>query len=213
MSNYVMNIEPREDVGSNKVRKLRTENIIPAVIYSRGEETKTVSIDELEFVKIYAKAGQSSIVDLKLNGETMPVVVKDVQKHPTKNKVMHIDFQKISMDEKLKMFIPIVLINRDSIKLQPSTLVQQMDQLEIECLPGVLPKSATVDVADLDFATPIYVKDLNVAQTEGITILIDNEEIVCSLLPPTVETEGDQEGQEGQEATQPEVIGEKTEAE
>ena len=139
------------------------------------------------------QAGQTSIVDLKLDGETLPVVIKDVQKHPVKNKFLHIDFQKVNMDEKIKMFIPIVLINRDSIKLQPSTLVQQMDQIEIECLPSALPKAASVDVADLDFTTPIYVKDLDVAQTEEITILTDIEEIVCSLIPPTVEADGEDE--------------------
>lgn len=206
MSNLTMNIEARDAVGSNKAKKLRAEKIVPGVIYSRGEETKMISVDSREFHRVYVQAGLSSVIKLDLGGETIPVVIKEVQKHPFKEQLIHIDFQKINMDETIKMSVPVVLLNRDSIKLQPSTLVQQLDEVEIECLPGALPRTADVDVADMDFNTPKLVKDLDIANKEGITMLIDLEETVCSLVPPMAEEELE-EGSED-EITEPEVIGE-----
>jgi large subunit ribosomal protein L25 len=189
MSNFALKVESRGDIGSNKVKKLRANNIIPAVVYCRGQETKEIGVNALEFHKVYKQAGLSSVIDLKLDGETLPVVIKEIQRHPFKGYIAHIDFQKVSMSEKIKMTIPIVLINRDNIRLQPSVLVQQMDQIEIECLPQHLPKSADVDVADMDFSSPIYVRDLNVAKMEDITILNGLDEVVCSLTSPVKDEE------------------------
>lgn len=193
MSSIALKVESRGDIGSNKVKKLRANNIIPGVVYCRGEETKEIALSFSEFTKAYKQAGLSSIIDLKLGGETLPVVIKEIQRHPFKGQITHIDFQKVSMSEQIKMTIPIVLINRDNIRLQPSVLVQQMDQVEIECLPGDLPKSADVDVVDLDFSKPVYVKDLDIAKNEKITILSGLDEIVCSLTSPVKSDEGEEE--------------------
>lgn len=196
MSNIALKVESRGDIGSNKVKKLRADNIIPGVVYCRGEETKVIGINSSEFLKAYKQAGLSSIIDLKLGGETLPVVIKEIQRHPFKGTISHIDFQKVSMSEQIKMAIPIVLINRDNIKLQPSVLVQQMDQVEIECLPGDLPKSADVNVEGLDFSAPIYVRDLDVANMENVTILNGLDEIVCSLTSPVKSDEEEEEVEE-----------------
>lgn len=179
-----MKVELRQDVGSNKVRKLRNNNILPGVIYSRGQDTKVVGVNSAEFIKVFKDAGSSSIIYLDLNGESIPVIVKDVQRHPLSGYVTHIDFQRLKMDEKIKMNIPVVLLNRDNIKLQPSLLLQLLDQVEIECLPSYIPKTADIDVEDMDFTTPKFVKDTDIASMEGITVLTNLDEPVCSLSPP-----------------------------
>ncbi|TJX13193.1 50S ribosomal protein L25 [Tissierella creatinini] len=184
MSSYKMKVELRQDVGSNKVRKLRNNNILPGVIYSRGQDTKVVGVNNAEFIKVFKDAGSSSIIYLDLNGESIPVIAKDVQRHPLSGHVTHIDFQRLKMDEKIKMNIPIVLLNRDNIKLQPSLLLQLLDQVEIECLPTYIPKTADIDVEDMDFTTPKFVKDTDIASMEGITVLTNLDEPICSLSPP-----------------------------
>lgn len=179
-----MKVESREDIGSNKVKKIRVNNIIPGVIYSRGQESKIVEITNQEFTRVFKAAGSSSVINLDLKGEAIPVIVKSIQRHPVTGFITHVDFQKLNMTEKIKMSIPIVLLNRDSIKIQPSILLQLLDQVEIECLPSYIPHTADVDVSDLDFTTPKYVRDTDIAKMEGITILTELDEPVCHLSAP-----------------------------
>lgn len=184
MTAIKMQIEKRSEIGKNVVDKMRENKTIPAVIYSKGEESIHVSINEIEFLRVYKLAGSSSLLGLELEGETIPAIIKEIQRHPFKNQILHIDFQRLNMNEKVKMTVPVVLVNRDSIKLQPSILMQLLDQIEIECLPGNIPNGAEVDVEDMDFTTPILVKDLDIAKDENVNILRDLEDVVCTLAQP-----------------------------
>lgn len=185
MTTMKMQIEKREGLGKNKVNKMRDVNLIPAVIYSRGQESQSVAINGIEFLRVYRVAGTSSMIDLILDGVSTPVIIKEVQRHPVKGNFTHIDFQKLNMDEKIKMFVPISLHNRDNIKLQPSILMQLLDQVEVECLPGDIPFHAEIDVEDMDFTTPYYVSDLDIAKNDKIQILTELDHVVCSLSEPT----------------------------
>ncbi len=190
-----MQIEERKETGKNAVKKMREENIIPAVIYSRGGETIHVSVSSSEFARVFKRAGSSSLLGLEVSGETIPAVIKEIQRHPVKGQILHIDFQKLNMDEKVKMTIPVILTNRDNIRLQPSILMQLLDQIEIECLPTDIPNGAEVDVENMDFTTPILVKDLDIAKNEDITIVRDLEDVVCTLTQPSI-SEEEAEGEE-----------------
>ena len=205
-----LQIEKRTRVGKNRVDKIRNDEMIPAVIYSRGEESVIAKVDASEFAKVYKIAGSSTLIELELDGENLPVIVKDVQKHPFKNQVLHIDFQKLNMKEKVKITVPVVLLNRDSIRLQPSILMQLLDQVEVECLPGHMPNTADIDVEDMDFTTPMLVKDLDIAKDENITILRDLEDVVCTLSQPSVAEEAE-EGEGDEVTAEPELVGEETE--
>lgn len=187
MSSIKMNIEMRDGVGSNRVNKLRVDEIIPGVIYKRGEDTKSIQFNNSEFLKVYRRAGSTSIIYLELEGETYPVIIKEIQKHPFKNEIFHIDFQGLNMDEKIKMHIPIYLNNRTAIKVQPSVLTQLLDQIEIECLPGNIPSGANVDVSEMELDTAKVVEDLDIASDETIDILTDLDMTICVLSEPTME--------------------------
>ncbi len=196
MSAIKMQVEKRNEIGKNRVDKMRDKDFIPGVIYGKGEETQNVLVDTAEFLKVYKTAGTSSLLDLQLEGKLMPAIIKEIQKHPFKNQYIHVDFQKLNMNEKVKMTVPIVLAGRDNIKLQPSILMQLLDEIEIECLPGNIPQSVEVEVSDMDFSTPIFVKDLNIVQDENIAILRDLEDVVCTLAEPSKAAEADGEGEE-----------------
>lgn len=197
MSTLTMKIESRENIGSNKANKLRAEKVLPGVIYKKGDQTITVKVSEPEFLRVYKSAGTTSVINLDLDGKMHPVIIKEIQRHPVKNQILHIDFQELNMDEKIKMFIPVNLINRDSIKLQPSVLAQMLDQVEIECLPNNIPNTADIDVADMTFADPIYVKDLDVAKNDDVTVLTDLDTVVCTLSEPAaVVEETDEESED-----------------
>ncbi|MGO1468500.1 MAG: 50S ribosomal protein L25 [Tissierella sp.] len=209
MASYKMKATKRENIGSNKVNKLRAEKLIPGVIYKKGEETKSLQVDERDFQLTFRNAGTTSVIDLDLDGETHSVIVREVQKHPVKNEVLHIDFLELNMDEVLNVMIPVNLVGRDEIKLQPSVLTQLLNEVEIECLPNNIPNTADVDVTDMDFVDPLFVSDLDIAKDEDITILTEEDIVVCTLSEPDLEEEEDEdELDEEADAADVPVIGE-----
>jgi len=99
MTAIKMQIQKRTDSGKNPVKKMRKNNVIPAVVYSRGGETVSVSVDSSEFLRVYKSAGSSSLLGLELEGEKIPAIIKEIQRDPVKNRILHVDFQKLNMDE------------------------------------------------------------------------------------------------------------------
>ena len=113
MSKLVLDLKKREEQGKNQVDKLRANQLIPGVIYSKGNEAVSVSAVEKELLKVYETAGTSNIVNINLNGETKSVLFKEIQRHPFKNQILHFDLYLVDMSEKLRVMIPIVLEGRD----------------------------------------------------------------------------------------------------
>lgn len=187
MTNYKLDMQKRDKVGSNAVRKLRVKELIPGVIYGKDFEPINVTVDEKELRKVHLMAGTSSLIDVKVDGEEHTVIIKDVQKHPFKNHYVHVDFKEIKMGEVANFTIPVVLEGRDEIRLQPSVLMQLLDEVEIECLPKNLPNEAAVSVIDMQYGDTFEVKDLDVFKNPDIKVLNDETEAVCSLSEPKEE--------------------------
>ena len=187
MTNYKLDMQKRDKVGSNAVRKLRVKELIPGVIYGKDFEPINVTVDEKELRKVHLMAGTSSLIDVKVDGEEHTVIIKDVQKHPFKNHYVHVDFKEIKMGEVANFTIPVVLEGRDEIRLQPSVLMQLLDEIEIECLPKNLPNEAAVSVIDMQYGDTPEVKDLDVFKNPDIKVLNDETEAVCSLSEPKEE--------------------------
>jgi large subunit ribosomal protein L25 len=145
-------------------------------------------------------------MELEVDGEVLPVIVKTVQRDPVKGEVIHIDFQKLDMKQKIKITVPVHLLHRDSIKIQPSVLMQMLDTIDIECLPGDIPESVGIDVSEMDFETPLYVKDLDIMKEDNVEVLTDPESIICTLNEPTMEEEEEEE--EVEDAMSVPVVGE-----
>lgn len=186
--------ELRNRKGTGGSHAIRRESKIPCVIYGRDEETVLAKVDEPEFRRIEKEAGASTIIGLKVDGSEIPVIIKEIQKDPIKDLYLHVDFQKVSMNEKIRVTIPIFIENRDSIRVQPSTLSQQLDEIEIECLPRFLPEGdILVDVASMEIGDSITVADLDIAKVSEITILRELDDVVCSLSAFVEEVEEDVE--------------------
>ena len=136
------------------------------------------------------------------------VLIKEVQRHPFRDEVLHIDFQGVRMDEAIRLLVPVVLVNRDEIRVQPSVLLQMLDEVEIECLPGDIPAQAEVDVQNMQIGDVITVADLDVAKNDKVTVLINEEEPVASLSEPQEEVISEETEEETSAADVP-VVGEK----
>lgn len=201
----------REETGSGSAKKLRKEKLVPGIVYSKGDETRHVQVDQIDFIKVFRIVGTSSLMELEVDGEVLPVIVKTVQRDPVKGDVIHIDFQKLDMKQKIKITVPVHLLHRDSIKIQPSVLMQMLDTIEIECLPGDIPESVGIDVSGMDFETPLYVKDLDIMNEEHVEVLTDPGSIICTLNEPTMEEEEEEE--EVEDPMSVPVVGEEDEEE
>lgn len=208
MTEYKLNAMKREGSGKNRVDKLRAAGQIPAVIYQKGEENELVQVKDLEFAHVYNKAGSSSLVDLVVDSETKKVLIKEVQRHPYRNEVLHVDFQGVRMDEAVRLMVPVVLLHRDEIRVQPSILLQMIDEIEVECLPGDIPAQAEVDVENMQIGDVITIADLDVSKNEKVNVLVDENEPVASLNEPQEEAVEEETEEESTEAADVPVVGE-----
>lgn len=214
MAQYKLTVQRRDAHGKNQVDKLRDQGIVPGVIYHKEGENENVQINALEFRKTYLAAGSSALVDLNLDGQTQTVLIKDVQIHPVKDQMLHVDFQEVRANEKLKVTIPVVLLGRDNIRVQPSILLQLLEEVEVECFPRDIPQTADVNVEDMQIGDVVTVADLDISSNEAIQILLPAEEPVASLSEPNKEVEAEEtEEGEASAADVPEVGKEEKEQE
>lgn len=196
MADIVLKSEKREAVGKNKVNKLRQQAIVPGVVYGKDKENINVQFTSRDFEKVLSQAGTTTIINLDLDGEKLPVLIKDYQMHPFKSQFFHVDFQAINAKEAIRVTVPVYLNGRDDIRVEPSVLVQNIDSVEVECLPMYIPQYAEVVVNDMQIGDSFTVADLDIAKDDNITILLEDDEVVCSLQEPQEEVVADDEESE-----------------
>ncbi|BFL72342.1 50S ribosomal protein L25 [Anaerococcus nagyae] len=187
MADLVLNANKREATGKNKVNKIRQEELIPGVIYAKGEDNLNVQFTAREFDKILRQAGTSTIITLDIDGDKKDVLIKDYQTHPYKNQYLHVDFQAINQNETIRVNVPVILLGRDDLDIADSVLVQNMDNIDVECLPKYIPQTAEVDITDFQIGDNRIVADLDISKNEDIIVLAEEDEVVCSLQEVTEE--------------------------
>ena len=187
MADLVLNANKREATGKNKVNKIRQEELIPGVIYAKGEDNLNVQFTTREFDKILRQAGTSTIITLDIDGDKKDVLIKDYQTHPYKNQYLHVDFQAINQNETIRVNVPVILLGRDDLDISDSVLVQNMDNIDVECLPKYIPQTAEVDITDFQIGDNRIVADLDISKNENIIVLAEEDEVVCSLQEVTEE--------------------------
>lgn len=179
----------RETTGK-QVAGLRREGFVPAVMYGADLKPQVLQIEKIEFAKIYKKAGSSVLVELELeNGSAQNTIIQQVDINPKTREYIHADFRAVKMTEKITAHIPLVFVGESpAVEDQDGTLVKNIDEIEVECLPGDLPSEIEVDITALiDFESTIHIKDLKVAS--GVEILTDPEETVALVEEPRSEEE------------------------
>lgn len=188
-------LNKREAKGKNKVDKLRVNGEVPGVLYSKGNDAKMLSGLEKDLLKAFADEGYSNIFEIEVDGETTSVLFKEVQMHHIKNAMVHFDLYEVDMNTELTVEVPVVLEGRDEVKVQPSSLIQVLNEVTVTCLPKYLPSEAVVNVVDMQIGDVITVADLDIYGNENVKIDIDAEETVATLVEPTEEKEPE-EGEE-----------------
>ncbi len=182
--NLVLNAQLR-DITGRKVEILREQGLIPAVLYGHNFENKNLSLNYKDFLNIYDKAGESTLIDIKIGDEeNVKALIQDVQYHPVTDSVIHVDLRAVLMDEKIETRIPLKFTGvAPAVKELGGVLVTPLEEVHVKALPGSLISEIEVDISSLaDFNSAIHIKDLNVP--EGIEILVEEEVAVAIVEPP-----------------------------
>jgi large subunit ribosomal protein L25 len=164
--------EIREDQGKGASRRLRHEGKVPAIIYGAGRPPRQLAFDHNRVLQqLENESFYSSILKIKVGEKSQAAIVKDIQRHPAKNRVMHMDFQRIVDDEKIKMNVPIHYLNTEEaigVKTGGGSVSQLITDVEVSCLPKDLPEYFEVDIAELELNEMLHLSDIKVP--EGVEI-------------------------------------------
>jgi large subunit ribosomal protein L25 len=189
MERPVLSAEIREGVGKGKARKLRAKGLIPAIFYSPKSQSVPLVIDSKEFVKtLQTEAGENVLIDLNIRkgdqADRKVVMVKDIQIDPLQGTTLHTDFYEVAMNEMVTVEVPIHLVGKPEGIKMGGILEQIRRVIQIQCLPGDIPKRIDVDVSSLKIGDSIHVQDI---QTEKAKILFDTNFTIATVVPPVVE--------------------------
>jgi len=176
-----LQVQKREILGK-QVKSLREQGLIPAELYGHGLENIHLSVPAKEFSKVFKEAGESTIISLNFESKKVPVLIYEVSVDPLSDKIIHIDFYAVKMDEKITTSIPLEFIGESpAVKEREGTLVKTMQALEIRALPADLPRSFEVKLdAMTEIGMSIHVKDLDIPK--GVEILVEPETVIATIV-------------------------------
>lgn len=212
----------REDQGKGASRRLRLEGKVPAIIYGAGRPPRALTFDHSKVVRqLENESFYSSILNIKVGEKSQAAILKDVQRHPSKRQILHLDLQRIVEDKQIKMNVPIHYVGEDvavGVKEGGGTVTKMVTDIEVTCLPKDLPEYLDVDISQLELNEMLYLTDIKVpdgveivalAHVEEeqqaqpiVSIHIIKEEIIEEEVPEEEELEAI-EGEEGEEGEAP----------
>jgi large subunit ribosomal protein L25 len=179
------------DILGKKVRFLRRQGLTPVNLYGRNVKSTALQVDTTQLKHTLAKAGKSSLVALKVDSAKRPkmVIIRDIQREPLTGGLLHVDLYQVKMEERIKIEVSLLFVGEASaIRDRGGILVQNMNSVEVECLPANMPHNIEVDLSVLtELDQAVHVKDLSV--DEGVTILTDPEQSIIQIARSKVEVE------------------------
>jgi len=194
MSTTVLNAATGRTTGSPASRRLRREEQIPAVVYGLGMEPISITIDRRELRRaLSGPSGVNTILDLTVDGQVYPAIVKEMQRHPVRREVAHVDFLQVDLNVEFVVNIPVRLDGEAREVSRNNGLVdQQMTELAVRTTPRNIPDEIVVDISEMTVHTVIHVGDVNLP--EGVTAAVDADYTVVGvtiLRTGDVESAGD----------------------
>jgi len=212
MEKIILKAQTRSGTGKRVAKDLRNQGIVPANVYKSGKDAVNLQIVVSDLKEVlHTKAGENVIITLKISGEgnikDKTVLIKEIQRNPVKDNILHVDFNEISLTDMLKVNVPLVSRGEPvGVKVDGGILEHVIREFQIECLPTAIPEKLEIDVSNLKIGDAIHVKDVKIP--EGIKVLNDPELIAMIVKPPKVEVVKE-ETAEG--AAEPELIRKKKE--
>ncbi len=210
MEKILLKAEKRTETGKGHARSLRRRKMLPAVIYADGRSTP-IELQRKRIVKLIASGvGEHALITIEFSNDKAktvehPVLVKDYQTDPVTNELLHVDFLEVSLEKKVKITIPIVIIVAPAGIKKGGILQHHVREVEVECLPTQIPNGIEVDAGHIDIGHSLHVSDLK--SSEGIKILTDPHVVMLSVTAPVVEEVAPAAAAPvGEEAVEPELV-------
>jgi len=191
---FEINAETRAGSGRSDSRKLRRLGRVPAIIYGGGQDPSSVTLDSNSLSRqMDLEAFYTSILNIKVGKDTQPVVVKEVQRHPAKSSVMHLDFQRVVADEEITMTVPIHFVGEAAaigVKEQGGVIEHAITDVEISCLPANLPEFLELDVSGLQLNEILHLSDIKYPDgVSSVQLGHGHDQPVVAIHPPRREEE------------------------
>ena len=192
-SNYELSTQSRDSFGTGASRRQRRENLVPAVVYGAGKDNESVMLDHDQVMHSLEKeAFHSAIIDLKTDKGSQQVILREVQMHPHRQLVMHVDFQRVRASEKLHMKVPLHFEGSDvapGVKTDGGILSHPITELDITCLPRDLPEFIAVDVSELNLNESLHLSNIKMPEGVELTATASPEgedPTIATISPPKV---------------------------
>lgn len=183
MSNLTVVVQPRSATGKNANRQLRAAGAIPAVVYGGGRESVAIQVDEKtmrEFLKDAGSENALFLLQLGDSGKSRHAMIRDLQIDPIDRRISHIDFQRVLLDEKVRVDVGVHLTGiAEGVKNQGGVLDFVTREVEVECLPTHIPNELLLDVTALEVGDHVEAKDL--ALPEGVELLTEPKRVIVSI--------------------------------
>ena len=210
----VLQAESRAVLGK-RVKQLRRDGLVPGNVYGRGQESRAIQTDLTEIERVFGSVDRNAVVTMSIDGttETIPVVLRDIQRHPVTRRLLHLDFYQVDLTRTIHSEARLALIGESEAVSMGGTVVQSLESLTLEALPTAMPSVIEVDISVLeDFGHSVLVRDLELP--EGVIALTDGAVAVATALAPRV-TEEEEEAEElaAEEALAEAAEGDEEEAE
>jgi len=216
MSDITLEVQSREETGKNANRRLRATGLIPAVVYGGDLDPVTIQVDRRTLHDLFKQTGgENAVFLLKLAGtdQKRHSMVRELTIDPITRQVIHIDFLRVLMTEKVKVQVPINLEGTPvGVKNEGGVLDFITREVEVECLPGDIPQTLELDVSDLEIGSHYEVKDLEVPA--GVELMVELDKVIVAVAHSRVATEVEEAEAEAAEAglleaeeAEPELIG------
>ncbi|WP_439101898.1 50S ribosomal protein L25/general stress protein Ctc [Congregibacter sp.] len=191
----------RSDLGKGASRRLRRSvDHIPAIIYGAGKEPAPLTIIRKDLEKaLEDEAFYSQVIDVMVDGDVQPAILKDLQRHPARNDVMHADFLRVDAKVAIKVNIPLHFINEEKchgVKIEGGIIEHLLTELEVLCLPGLIPEYIEVDMENVTTADIIHISDLNLPEGVVSTALELGEDHDMAVTSVSAKRGGDEDGAE-----------------
>lgn len=189
MATATLTATRRDDTGKGVARKLRADGQIPAVIYGHSREPQSLAVSSRDLERLLDHiSAASTVIELDVGGTTSRTLIREIQRHPFKRQILHVDFQELVAGETVTVEVPLVIVGiAEGVRVGGGVLDQVLREVEIECDPGSIPNHIDVDVTNLTIGHSVHVGDLTLPP--GVTMLTDEEQTIAVCSAPRIEAE------------------------
>lgn len=197
---FTLDAEVRTDLGKGASRRLRHANKVPAILYGEGKEPVSLTLAHNKVFRAQEEeAFYSQVLTLNVDGKKVECLLKDMQRHPFKPLVMHMDFMRIDAKHDVHTNVPVHFINEEAVVKKGAVLAHHINEIAITCLPGNLPEFIEVDCADMEVGQTLHLSDVKLPEgvtSDELTKGEDHDQAVVTANAPKGKAEDDEEAEE-----------------